>query len=247
MKYSIQNHYQNLANKYDDFWSSSPDFIRFLGQNIISSLQLVPRDILVDLGCGTGIFSKAILSQLSLDNPIICVDPSDKMLAKVPNNDQYKPLVKDAVEFAHESGQYDKILIKEMIHHIEDKEKLLEGLFQRLNLGGILLLILLPPTIEYPLFTEALKTYEAVQPNYNDLVAIFEKIGFKTTVNFVDYPVSIAKEKYFEMVENRYMSLLSRFDDQQLQQGLMEMREKYHEKSTLEFCDRFVFMLGNKS
>ncbi|MGK7940745.1 MAG: class I SAM-dependent methyltransferase [Crocosphaera sp.] len=246
MKYSIQNHYQNLAKKYDDFWGSSPDFIQFLAQKIIESLRLVPTDVLVDLGCGTGIFSKAILSQLSLDNPIICVDPSDKMLVKVPNNNQYQPLVKDAVEFAHESGQYDKILIKEMIHHIGDKEKLLEGLFNRLNSEGILLLILLPPTIEYPLFTEALRTYESVQPHYNDLVTIFEKIGFQTTVNLVEYPVSIPKENYFEMVANRYMSLLSRFDDQQLQQGLREMKEKYHEKSNLEFCDRFVFILANK-
>ena len=93
MKYSIQNHYQNLAKKYDDFWGSSPDFIQFLAQKIIESLRLVPTDILVDLGCGTGIFSKAIRSQLSLYNPVICVDPSDKMLAKVPNNNQYQLFV----------------------------------------------------------------------------------------------------------------------------------------------------------
>lgn len=246
MKYSIQNHYQTLANKYDQFWESSPEFINFFTEKIIESLKLVSEDILVDLGCGTGIFSKAIISQLPLDNPIICVDPSDKMLAKIPQTNQYQPLVKDAVEFAHESGQYDKILIKEMIHHIKDKEKLLQGLFERLNSGGILLLILLPPTIEYPLFKEALRIYEAVQPHYNDLVNLFQKVGFETTVNFVEYPVSIPKENYFEMVENRYMSLLSRFDDQQLEQGLTEMKQKYHQQSNLEFTDNFVFISANK-
>ena len=246
MKYSIQNHYQTLAQKYDQFWGSSPEFINFLTQKIIESLKLVSEDILVDLGCGTGIYSKAITSQLPLDNPIICVDPSEKMLSKIPKSNQYQPLIKDAVEFADESGKYDKILIKEMIHHIKDKEKLLQGLFERLNSGGILLLILLPPSIEYPLFREALRIYEAVQPHYNNLVNLLQKIGFQTTVNFVDYPVSIPKEKYFEMVENRYMSLLSRFDEQQLQQGLAEMKQKYHQQSNLEFDDRFVFISANK-
>ncbi|MGK7884097.1 MAG: class I SAM-dependent methyltransferase [Crocosphaera sp.] len=246
MKYSIQEHYQKLAKKYDDFWGNSSDFIEFLSKKIIENLQLKSTDNLVDLGCGTGIFSKEIASQIKLENKIICVDPSDKMLSKIPENSYYQPLVQDAVEFANKPGRYDKILIKEMIHHINDKEGLLQGLFNRLNEQGILLIILLPPTIEYPLFQQALSVYESVQPNYNDLVVLFEKIGFKTKVNFVEYAVSIPKEKYFKMVENRYMSLLSRFNDQEIKQGLTEMTEKYANLSNLEFCDRFVFLLGQK-
>lgn len=198
MKYSIQEHYQKLANQYDDFWANSSEFIYFLTQAIIENLQLKLTDVLVDLGCGTGIYSKAIRTQINLENKIICVDPSDKMLEKIPNNSYYQTVVKDAIEFAHEPGNYDKILIKEMIHHINDKEKLLTGLFNRLHDQGILLIILLPPTIEYPLFQQALSVYESVQPHYNNLVNLCEKIGFKTTVNFIDYHVSISKEKYFE-------------------------------------------------
>ena len=102
MKYSIQEHYQKLAQQYDDFWGTSSDFIDFLTQAIILNLQLKSTDILVDLGCGTGIYSKAIASQISLENKIICVDPYYKMLEKIPSNNNYQTLVKDAVEFAHE-------------------------------------------------------------------------------------------------------------------------------------------------
>lgn len=246
LKYSIQNHYQNLAKQYDDFWGCSPDFIQFLTKNIINFLKLSYTDILVDLGCGTGIYSQAILSQITLENPVICVDPADKMLAKIPANSHYQTLVKDAVEFAYTPGKYDKILLKEMIHHIEDKDKLLQGLFERLNHEGILLIILLPPTIEYPLFEDALSVYESVQPHYNYLVNICQEIGFQTTVNFVEYSVSISKEKYFNMVQNRYMSLLSRFDDDQIKQGLIEMSKKYNNLSNLEFCDRFIFISAQK-
>jgi hypothetical protein len=48
------------------------------------------------------------------------------------------------------------------------------------------------------------------------------------------------------MVENRYMSLLSRFDDQQLQKGLEEMEQKYQSLNNLEFCDRFVFLIAHQ-
>ncbi|MDJ0661056.1 MAG: class I SAM-dependent methyltransferase [Crocosphaera sp.] len=246
MQYSIQEHYQNLAKQYDDFWDTSAEFIEFLTKKIIEHLQLKSTDILVDLGCGTGIYSKAIRSQINLDNKIFCVDPSDKMLEKISDNNHYQIVVKDAVAFANEPGKYDKVLIKEMIHHIDDKGKLLQGLFNRLNEQGILLIILLPPTIEYPLFKQALSVYESVQPHYNDLVNLCEKVGFKTTVEFIDYTVSIPKKQYFNMVKNRYMSLLSRFNDEEIEQGLIEMREKYANVSNLEFCDRFVFLIAKK-
>ncbi|MGK7955488.1 MAG: class I SAM-dependent methyltransferase [Crocosphaera sp.] len=244
MQYSVQEHYQKLATQYDDFWGTSSDFIEFLSHKIIEALQLKPQDILVDLGCGTGIYSKAIRAQINLENKIICVDPSDKMLEKITDNNNYQPVVKDAVEFANEPGQYDKILIKEMIHHIDDKEQLLQGLLHRLNEQGILLIILLPRTIEYPLFEKALSVYKAVQPH--SLENLCEKIGFNTTVNLVDYNVSIAKEKYFNMVKNRYMSLLSRFNDEEIKQGLEEMKEKYTSVFNLEFSDRFVFLVAKK-
>ena len=73
-----------------------------------------------------------------------------------------------------------------------------------------------------------------------------KNIGFKTTVNFVEYAVSIPKENYFNMVKNRYMSLLSRFNDEEIKQGLTEMIEKYANLSNLEFCDRFVFLVAQK-
>ena len=137
-------------------------------------------------------------------------------------------------------------LMKEAIHHIDNKELLFSSLFEKLTSGGIFLLILLPPTIEYPLFKEALERYERGQPNYKDLTSLLEKVGFNVSVDFVEYLQSIPKEQYLKMVANRYMSLLSFFDDQQLEEGLAEISEKYAQQSILEFPDRFVFITASK-
>ncbi|MDF5721917.1 MAG: hypothetical protein PUP91_15830 [Rhizonema sp. PD37] len=49
------------------------------------------------------------------------------------------------------------------------------------------------------------------------------------------------------MVKNRYMSLLSTFDDEQLALGLAEMEQKYSQQSILKFSDRFVFITASKT
>ena len=54
----IHNHYQNLADIFEDLWFYSEDFVQFLTKKIIEHLSLKNTDILIDLGCGTGIYAK---------------------------------------------------------------------------------------------------------------------------------------------------------------------------------------------
>ncbi|MDJ0678020.1 MAG: methyltransferase [Calothrix sp. MO_167.B42] len=246
MTKSNQKHYQRIGNIYNDLWHFSDEYIQFMAKNIIEYLRLKPTDTLVDLGCGTGMYSQAILNQIQLDNPIICVDCSAKMLEQIPDSSQYKPMAVDAIDFVSQAEVYNKVFMKEVIHHIDNQELLFSSLFAKLPIGGTFLLILLPPTIDYPLFTQALQRYEKTQPHYDNLAKLLEKVGFHVSVNFVEYLQVIPKLKYFHMVENRYMSLLSFFDDQQLAAGLAEMAQKYAQQSILEFPDRFVFITANK-
>lgn len=241
-----QQHYQKISNIYNDLWSFSEDYIKFMITNIIEYLRLKPTDTLVDLGCGTGMYAKSILKQIQLENSIICVDPSEKMLEQIPDSPQYKTLALSAIDFLSQAEVYNKVLMKEVIHHIDNKELLFSRFFQRLTSDGIFLLILLPPTIDYPLFDKALRRYEKIQPHYSNLAHLLEKVGFKVSVNFGEYLLAIPKSKYFHMVENRYMSLLSFFDDKQLAEGLAEMSQKYAQQSILEFPDRFVFLTASK-
>lgn len=243
---SNPKHYQKIGSIYNDLLHYSDDYIRFMTANMIEYLRLKSTDTLVDLGCGTGMYSQSIFQQIQLDNPIICVDPSEEMLSQVPLSYHYQIRAVDAINFVSQPEVYNKVLMKEVIHHINNKELLFSSLFERLLPDGIFLLILLPPTIDYPLFSQALERYEKGQPHYNNLTHLLENVGFNVSVNFVEYLHTIPKSQYFQMVENRYMSLLSFFDDQQLAEGLAEMSQKYAQQSILEFPDRFVFITASK-
>jgi len=246
MNYPSENHYKNIANIYDNLWSYSPEYIKFTTQKIIEHLHLTTTDTLVDIGCGTGIYSKEILKHIQLQQPITCVDPSAEMLEKIPADSRLNTIEMDGVKFSQKTENYNKIFLKEAIHYIEEKFLLFQNLWQRLTPGGIFLLLLLPPTIEYPLFTKALELYEKKQPHYQELIDLLQKVGFAVESDIIEYPLEFPKSQYFAMVENRYMFLLSEFNDTELAAGLKEMEEKYQDKSVLKFSDRMVFIAATK-
>jgi len=156
MKDVLDTHYTRLAKDYDDFLYYSPEFVRALTSKMIEKLQLEEDDLLVDLGCGTGMYSLEILKQVSLKQPVVGVDPYPEMLAKIPGDAPIKRLVMDGLEFSRQPGRYDKILIKETVHHIAERDELFANLYERLTPGGILLLVHVPPNVQYPLFQKAL-------------------------------------------------------------------------------------------
>jgi trans-aconitate methyltransferase len=62
-------------------------------------LQLEQNHILVDLGCGTGIYSQEILRQKDLTKSILCVDSSAEMLSQIPSDERLKVIDLDGLAF----------------------------------------------------------------------------------------------------------------------------------------------------
>jgi len=248
MSSDVQKHYDKLAEIYNDLWFYSDDFVLFLTERIVSSLAVEPADRLVDLGCGTGIYAKKILQMKELDQLILGIDPSLNMLKQVKKEKGIVAIKDDAVSFSARSLTYDKVLIKEVIHHVDPSTwpELFVNLYNHISAAGRLLLLMLPPTINYPLFDAAITRYEKKQPHYSAVASSFREAGFETSISMVDYPLSISRDRYVAMVRNRYMSLLSDFTDKEIEQGAQEIEERYNDKEILEFQDRFVFILGRK-
>jgi ubiquinone/menaquinone biosynthesis C-methylase UbiE len=242
----VERHYRRLAKDYDSFLYYSPDFVRALTAKMREKLQLQPPDRMVDLGCGTGIYSLDLLAQVALQHPVIGVDPFPEMLARIPEDAPIERVCEDALTFSTRPGTYDKVLIKETIHHVDRKEELLANLHARLPVHGVLLLVHVPPRIRYPLFQAALDRCLQWHADPDDLVDLLQRAGFAVERDALEYEHVIPRDHYLKMVQSRYMSVLTSFSDEELEAGLAEMNARYVRHPELRFIDRFDYLTATR-
>lgn len=242
----LDKHYTRLADNYDQYLYYSPDFVRTLTSRMIEKLNLSDDDHLVDLGCGTGMYTLDILEQVALQDPVLGVDPYDQMLAQIPVEAPIARLPEDALSFSERTVSCNKILIKETIHHVRERSQLFANLHRSLRPGGVLLLVHVPPVVRYPLFQAALDRCRRWHADPDELVRQLTAAGFQVQREGLEYTHSIPKQHYFKMVGSCYMSVLTSFDSDELATGLQEMETKYREHDVLEFVDHFDFITAVK-
>ncbi len=250
MPYDPAEHYERLAENYDDTWGHRPDYVSWMNELIFDRLRIEPRDRIADIGAGTGLFVRTLMERVTADNPIACIDPSPSMLDQLPDDPRLRPVCGSAemvvageVELPYE--QFDAIVIKETIHHFTDIPKTVAGLADRLAPGGRLLVVTLPPRLEYPLFAAALRRFAEHQPEPENIASAMRDAGLAVDLDHRAFTVRVDAEHYRSLVGRRWMSVLSTFDDSELAAGLAEMRE-VHPEGELAFPDRFAFILGRR-
>jgi trans-aconitate methyltransferase len=243
----LDTHYQRIAERYSEYLSYSGEFVPALAAKMAEMLRLSEDDVLVDLGGGTGIYTAAILDQVPLRAPVMLVDFSADMLERVPDDLPVEKVYTDALAFSEQQRRYDKVLIKETVHHVDDRLTLFRNLYERLAPGGALLLVHVPPELDYPLFDAAKERARRWHADPDELERLLEAAGFETARDAVDWGHSMPKQRYFEMVASQYMSVLSSFSEEEIDDGLLEMNETYAGVDVLEFNDHFDYLVGYKS
>ena len=56
-------HYERLAGSYDENWAYSDTFLTWMVREIALALSAAPDDRIADIGCGTGLYTPASLSE----------------------------------------------------------------------------------------------------------------------------------------------------------------------------------------
>jgi ubiquinone/menaquinone biosynthesis C-methylase UbiE len=240
-----QDHYDRLAATYDENWAYDQDFVEWMTGCILQRLRITAGDVVADIGCGTGLFARGLAQHAGA---VVCVEPSAAMLAQVPADDRLIPVRASAEDMATgrvalPHDRYDAVLLKEVLHHVEDRAAVITGLTRLLRPGGRMLVAMLPTRISYPLFGAALKLFTDRQLDPADVADEMRSAGLEAELSYDSFPLSYPTERYLGMVRDRYMSLLSYFDDAQLEAGVAEI-QRAHPGERVEFTDTFTFILG---
>jgi ubiquinone/menaquinone biosynthesis C-methylase UbiE len=240
-----REHYARLAATYDENYAYSPAFVEWMTGCILRRLRLASGDWAADIGCGTGLYARGLAGQAAA---VVCVDASEAMLAQVPASKKLITVAALAEDVAAgrvglPHDRVDAMLLKEMLHHVQDRAAVIAGLARLLRPGGRMLAVMLPDQISYPLFTSALELFERQQPDPAGVAEEMRAAGLDARLTYESFPLTFPTERYLQMVRSRYMSLLSAFDDEQLEAGVAEIRAA-HPEEELSFPDRFAFVLG---
>ena len=242
-----QNHFQSIATIFDDIWYFSDRYKSIVIEHIGELLELNSNDVLIDFGGGTATFTQMLQKKYVLSSAY-CIEPSEKMCEEASKKKEICAICSDAESFINESKiKFNKVLFKEVIHHIKNREAFWLNLFQALDQNGVFLIITRPQKIQFPLFEEAKKVFSENQPSLEVLLAEIHNAGFVTFDTMISPEFSLSLDKWIHMVRNRFMSDLSVFSNEKLEEGIDEIKDKYKNKSEVIIRDDLVLIVGRKS
>lgn len=247
---SARDHYDRLAATYDENWAYSPAFLDWMSGCVQRRLRVTSTDVVADIGCGTGLYAGGLAEHGAV---VACVDASAGMLAQVPGDGRLVPVQANVEDVALGRAalpyeRFDAMLLKEVLHHVAGSERagVIAGLARLLRPGGRMLVVMLPTVISYPLFGAALELFARRQPDPAEITDQMRAAGLEAELTLESFPLAFPTGRYLQMVRNRYMSLLARFSDAELEAGVAEIA-RAHPGEEIAFEDTFAFVLGTKS
>src|SRR6476620_10389496 len=89
-------HYRRLAEHYDDNLNYNLQLVRRFVERIQGVLGLDCADLVADIGCGTGLYTKELAELVGLVHPVLCIDSSPEMLEQLPRSPNLQGLVATA-------------------------------------------------------------------------------------------------------------------------------------------------------
>ena len=230
-----------LKNWDNKTWLSSQRYILSFNRFILKQIKLDRNSRVLDIGCGRGKIISNLSNKLKLHNKPIGIDIEN-------HKDKSKKIIfkkKDALSFVSKTKiNFDLILIKQTIHLVKKNQinKLLLICKNKLNTNGkIIILSLYPHKNEIPAFDLMKKKLKQSLKRDKSLFQLIKKFNTNLTVKKFIFNVKISKNKYLQMIKNRYISTLLNFTEKQIQNGLNEIDKKYKKK--LNFKDQLICLI----
>jgi ubiquinone/menaquinone biosynthesis C-methylase UbiE len=242
----MKNHFDDIAEVYNDVWAFTPGYQDFMRDAILKALVLQPADQLVDVGGGTGSYTHLIAQKAGLQSKPYCVEPSAPMAGVAAQNPNLQVLCEDANQFALREIHYDKLLFKEVVHHIQDRPSVWQGVYQQMNAEGRLLIVTRPRRVKLPFFEAAKQAFFNNQADAQVWIDELSLAGFKVEIQRATYEFTLDKPVWFKMLRNRFMSDLAPFSDAEIEAGILEVDSQYPNRSTVPVIEQLVLIVAHK-
>ena len=230
-----------IKNWDKDNWLSSKSYISNFNIFLTKVIKLDSNSKILDIGCGRAKIIGSLSSKLKLRNKPIGID-----LVSHKDKDKRVNFKKtDAILFfSTNKKKFDLILVKQTIHLLKMNEikRLLINMKKNLKPNGkILIFTLDPDTNEIPNFKlMKLKLLKSLKRD-KKILRLVTKFYPKRIIKYFSYKVQIGKKKYIEMILRKFISILLKFNKEQISKGIKEIDFKYKKK--IQFDDKLVCII----
>ena len=234
----------SLKNWDNKTWLSSKRYIQSFNNFLLKQVKLNRNSKILDIGCGRGKILGSISSRLKLKSKPIGID-----IERHKDRDRRIHFKKvNAIDFIKKNKKkFDLIMIKQTIHLFKYQEikKLIYACKTQLNQNGkILILSLETSNNEIPTFLLMKKKLKKSLDRDNKIIRYISKLYPKNRNTRFSFKVKISRDKYIEMIKNRYISTLLGFSLHDIFKGINQINLKY--KKILSFNDKLICLILDK-
>ncbi len=230
----------SLKNWDNKTWLSSTSYIKSFNKFLIKETKLNKNSEILDIGCGRGKILGNLTSKLRLAYKPIGIDIEQ-------HKDRDKRIIfnkTDAINYLKKNRKkFDLILLKQTIHFLplKDIKKLLLLCMNCLNFGGrIAIFTLATSKNEIPTFLKMKKKLNKSLKRDQKILRFINGLYPKT----FSFKVKISREKYVEMIKNRYISTLLNLSSADILKGINEISRRYNKN--LNFRDKLICRILKK-
>ena len=229
------NELKNWDNKT---WLSSNSYISSFNSFLLKKKKLNKNSRILDIGCGRGKIFGYLSRKLKLTNKPIGIDP-------VTHNDVDKSIDfinEDVFEFFKKNqNKFDLIMIKQTLHFFnkEKRLKLIKACKNNLNKNGVLFVFSLNTlNNEIPCFRLMKQKLNRGLKRDSRMLKSACKILKDNKIDKFTFKVLITKDKYTQMLKQKYISCLVNLSKAQIIKGIKEIRNTY--SNNISFKDILI-------
>ena len=227
-----------LKNWDNKTWLSSQSYINLFNSFVLKKKKLNKRSKILDIGCGRGKIFGSLFRKLKLDNKPIGVDP-------VPHIDVDKSIDfrnEDIfIFFKNNKNKFDLIMIKQTLHFLDKnkRKKLIKICKNYLKKNGVLMILSLNTTNnEIPCFKlMKQKLNMGLKRDSKMLKSTCAALKNNKIDSFI-FKVSITRNRYIQMLKQKYISCLVNLTKKQIKKGIIEIIDVYPKK--MIFNDKLI-------
>jgi ubiquinone/menaquinone biosynthesis C-methylase UbiE len=225
---------KKLKNWDNKTWLSSQSYISQFNKFLKTRINLNKNLKILDIGCGRANIISALQKKYKFKNKPIGIDVVESK--DIKKNILFKRI--DALKFLKKQKKYDLIIIKQTVHFFSKTSlnNLLNLAKKSLNpKGKILIFSLKTKNNKIPCFKKMRKNLEKSLKRDENLFKLIKKNLKKISHTNFNFKVNISKQKYVQMIKDRYISCLLNLNIKEIELGISEIKSKY--KNQIKFTD----------